>query len=50
MRAILVDAVPEPGDEEGPLAALVSRVRERGGVDLDLPARTEAPRPADLGR
>lgn len=50
MRAILVDAVHEPGDEEGPLAALVARVRERGGIDLDLPARTEAPRPADFAR
>jgi len=50
MRAILVEAVQEPGDEEGPLAALVASARALGGVDLDLPARTEAPRPADFAR
>ena len=48
MRAILAEAVREPGDEEGPLVALVSRARALGGIDLDLPARTEAPRPADF--
>lgn len=50
VRAILADAVREAGDEEGPLGALVSRVRELGGVDLEVPSRREAPRPADLTR
>jgi plasmid stability protein len=48
MRAILVEAVQEPGDEEGLLSALVAAARSQGGVDLDLPARTEARRPADF--
>jgi antitoxin FitA len=50
MRAILVEAVRDPDDEDGPLATLVASARALGGVDLDLPSRTEAPRPADLAR
>lgn len=50
MRAILVEAVHEPDDEEGPLAALLATARALGGVDLELPGRTEAPRPADFAR
>ena len=48
MREILVEAVREPGDEEGPLGALLLRARELGGVDLHIPARFEAPCRADF--
>ena len=46
MRAILVEAVQEPGDDEGPLSALVASARALGGIDLDLQVRTAA-RPLD---
>jgi antitoxin FitA len=48
MRAILVEAVREPGDDEGILGALVARFDELGGVDLDLPSRSAPPRAVDF--
>lgn len=48
MRAILTEAVSEPGEETGLLSALLDRFGELGGVELDMPARTARPRAADL--
>lgn len=48
MRAILVEAVREPSDDEGLLEALAARFGELGGVDLDLPPRSAAPRAVDF--
>ena len=48
MRAILVEAVREPGDGMGLLEALADRFGELGGVDLDLPPRSAAPRAGDF--
>jgi plasmid stability protein len=50
MRAILVEAVREPTDDEGLLEALAARFDELGGVDLDLPPRSTAPRAVDFTR
>ncbi len=50
MRAILVEAVWEPSDDEGLLEALAARFGELGGIDLDLPARFTAPRAVDFTR
>ena len=44
MRAILVEAVREPSDEKGLLEALADRFGELGGIGLDLPPRSAAPR------
>lgn len=49
MRAILVEAVREHGDEDSLLHALLVRFRDLGGVDLQLPARPPA-RAADFTR
>ena len=48
MRAILVEAVREPSDNEDLLEALAARFGELGGVDLDLPPRSAAPRAVDF--
>ncbi len=48
MRAILVEAVGEPGDEGGLLATLSARFGELGGVDIDLPRRSAPPRAAEF--
>jgi plasmid stability protein len=48
MRAILVEAVLEPTDDESLLDALAARFGELGGVDLDLPPRSTAPRAVDF--
>lgn len=48
IRAILTDAVSPPQDSPGLAQALLSRFGDLGGVDLDLPSRTEGPRAADL--
>jgi plasmid stability protein len=48
IRAILADAVGAPEQAAGLFAALLDRMAELGGVDLDLPAREERPRAADL--
>jgi plasmid stability protein len=47
IRAILVEVVREPADEETLLAALAARFAELGGVDLELAARS-APRAPDF--
>jgi antitoxin FitA len=49
MRAILTDAVSEPGEDTGLFPALLDKFGQLGGVDLDIPARTARPRAADLG-
>ncbi|MGO9029084.1 MAG: FitA-like ribbon-helix-helix domain-containing protein [Acidimicrobiales bacterium] len=48
MRAILAEAVQEPDDNDGLLDALVARFGDLGGVDLDLPSRSAAPRAVDF--
>lgn len=48
MRAILVEAVRDPGDDEGLLGALAARFGEFGGVDLVLPSRSAPPRAVDF--
>ncbi len=46
VRAILVDAVREP--DEGPNLgqAIMDRFGELGGIELEIPPRTDAPRAA----
>lgn len=48
IRAILTDAVSEPGEAEGLFQALLDRFGELGGVDLELPPRTAQPRAAEF--
>ena len=48
-RAILTEAVSEPGESQGLLAGLLGRMRTVGGVELELPERATAARGADLG-
>ena len=48
VRAILADAVREPGDEPGLADAIMQRFSELGGVELDLPRRTTRPRAAEF--
>lgn len=48
MRAILEDAVKEPGPSEGLMQSLPNRFGDLGGVELDLPARSTPPRSADV--
>jgi plasmid stability protein len=48
MRAILVEAVREPGEDEDLFDALAARFDELGGVDLELPSRSPAPRAVDF--
>ena len=50
MRAILVEAVREPGDDQGVLGALAERFGELGGIDLNLPSRSALPRAVDFTR
>jgi plasmid stability protein len=47
-RAILTDAVSEPGEVNGFLPAMFDRFRELGGIDLDPPARASRPRAAQF--
>ena len=49
MRAILTEAVSDPGEETGLFRALLDKFGELGGVELDIPARKARPRAADLG-
>ncbi|MBA2532805.1 MAG: Arc family DNA-binding protein [Nocardioidaceae bacterium] len=49
IRAILSAAVSEPVAATGLAQALLMRSGALGGLDLDLPARTTAPRAAHLG-
>ena len=48
IRAILLDAVSEQEESGGLFAALLDRVGDLGGVDLNLPARSTPARAADL--
>lgn len=48
VRAILVDATREPGDEPGLADAIMQRFSELGGVELDLPPRAARPRAAEF--
>ena len=48
IRAILVDAVSEPGDKDGLFTTLLDRFGSIGGVELDLPERATPVRAADL--
>jgi len=48
MRAILTEAVHEPGDEESLVPALMHRFAELGGVELEIPRRTVRPRAAEV--
>ena len=49
IRAILTDAVSEPGELPGLLDAILDRFGELGGVELDIPPRADRARAADLG-
>jgi plasmid stability protein len=48
VRAILTDAVTEPGAAPGLFQTLMNRFSELGGVELDLPPRANQPRAADF--
>lgn len=48
IRAILTEAVSPPTDSTGLAQALLAHFGDLGGLDLELPARTQAPRAADL--
>lgn len=48
IRAILTDAVTPTTGPTGLAQALLARFGNLGGVELDLPNRSEAPRAADL--
>jgi plasmid stability protein len=48
VRVILTEAVREPADEAGLFTALLDRFGVLGGVDLELPDRTEPARAADF--
>lgn len=49
MRAILTEAVSEPGEDTGLVPALMDWFGELGGVELDIPARASGPRAPELG-
>jgi plasmid stability protein len=48
VRAILAEAVREPADSAGLFTALLDRFATLGGVDLELPDRTDPARAADF--
>lgn len=48
IRAILTEAVREPGEPNGLLVTLMNRFSDIGGIDLSLPKRNTSPRSADL--
>lgn len=48
VRDILTAAVSEPQQATGLAQTLLARFGEVGGVELDLPARHQAPRAADI--
>lgn len=48
MRAILTEAVSEPAEPTGLFQALMDRVGQLGGTELDIPTRVTSPRAADL--
>ena len=49
VRAILTDAVAEPGESPDLFRTLMDRFGELGGVELDLPSRATRPRAAEFG-
>jgi plasmid stability protein len=48
VRAILVDAVREPNEGPNLGQAIMARFGELGGVELEVPPRTGAPRAAEF--
>ena len=48
VRAILTDAVREPADSAGLFTAVLDRFGVLGGVELQLPERTEPARAVDF--
>jgi antitoxin FitA len=48
IRAILTDAVRGPGEAAGFFDVILGRFGELGGVELDIPPRTDRARAADL--
>ena len=48
IRAILTDAVNGPGEAAGLVGAILDRFGELGGVELDIPARADRARAADV--
>lgn len=48
VRAILVDSVREPDEGPNLAEAIMARFGELGGVELDLPPRSAAPRAAEF--
>ena len=48
VRAILTDAVREPADSAGLFTAVLDRFGVLGGVELELPERTEPARAVDF--
>ena len=48
VRAILVDAVREPGEGPNLAQAIMARFGDLGGVELDLAPRGAAPRTVDF--
>jgi plasmid stability protein len=48
IRLILTAAATEEEPRTDLFSALTERFAQLGGVDLDLPARTTPPRPADF--
>jgi len=48
VRAILTEAVREPADSAGLFTALLDRFATLGGVDLELPDRTDPARAAEF--
>jgi antitoxin FitA len=49
IRAILTDAVSEPGEVPGLLDAILDRFGELGGVEIDIRPRADRARAADFG-
>jgi len=48
VRAILAEAVPEPERPDDLISALFDKFQELGGVELDIPPRTQKPRFVDF--
>ena len=48
VRAILTDAVSEPGEAPGLFDAIYDRFSELGGVEVDLPPRSTPARAAEF--
>ncbi len=48
IRAILAEAVSEPGEKDGLFATILDRFAKIGGVELELPERSTPVRSPDL--